>query len=59
MTDTKPEGNCWDCADQQLGGMNLLGVCKRQGIDIPGYIVDVGCAFWKEKPMELIEESID
>lgn len=56
---TEPDQSCWACALQQIGGVNLLGVCKRQGTDIPGYIVDVGCPWWVEKPVPLVEEPID
>lgn len=47
-----PDGSCWSCRHQSLGGTTFLGRClwfKFKGDppkDIPPTVVDRGCKFW-------------
>lgn len=51
MSEEKDE-SCWTCTLQQLGGVNITGVCKRNQEEIPAELVDSGCHFWKSKEQE-------
>ena len=59
--------SCWNCMWQQRGGITFLGICRyfetigKPNKDIPSSLVDVGCKFWKVRPVkeELVAEQVE
>jgi hypothetical protein len=53
--------SCWDCGLNKLGGINLFGKCQwyKEPKEIPPYVVDKGCKFWRSKFTQKIIEKFD
>lgn len=64
-TDTVKK-SCWTCTFQDIYSQGtFLGRCKyfatqgKETKDIPPSVVDVGCKFWKERPVRKHDDEPD